>query len=103
MNTDPTDAAAYQVVVNDSVMRIFEACSFRDITGQRISKVVETFNHIEMRLNDVSKLIESMSGESGTVKCEETASERRKRELMLNGPQLKGEGSDQDEIDAMFN
>ena len=103
MNTDPTDAAAYQAVVNDQVMRIFEACSFQDITGQRISKVVETFNHIESRLNDVSKLIESMGGQTAVAPHEETASERRKRELILNGPQMKGEGAGQDEIDAMFN
>ncbi len=65
MNTDTSDAAAYQTVVNDAVMRIFEACSFQDITGQRISKVVETFNHIESRLNDVTKLISSMDVADG--------------------------------------
>lgn len=105
MNTDTSDAAAYQAVVNDAVMRIFEACSFQDITGQRISKVVETFNHIESRLNDVTKLISSMDVADGVerVARTETDAERRKRELILNGPQLKGEGTGQDEIDAMFN
>lgn len=103
MSTDPADSEAYQAVVNDAVMRIFEACSFQDITGQRISKVVETFNHIETRLNDVTRLVESMGDSTERVERKETDAERRKRELILNGPQLAGEGTGQDEIDAMFN
>ena len=30
--------------INKEVMNIYEACSFQDITGQRVSKVVKTFN-----------------------------------------------------------
>ena len=33
---------------------------------------------------------------------EETAAEKRARELMLHGPQFKGEGVSQDDIDAFF-
>ena len=32
-------------------MVVFEACSFQDITGQRIAKVVETLQHIEERVS----------------------------------------------------
>ncbi|CAN0512551.1 unnamed protein product, partial [Phaeothamnion confervicola] len=46
MAADTNDTVAYQELVGDAVMRIFEACSFQDITGQRISKVVETFTYI---------------------------------------------------------
>lgn len=102
MGADTSDADAYQAIVNDAIMRIFEACSFQDITGQRISKVVETFNHIEARLQEVATLIEHMGGATAPAKREETEVERRKRELMLNGPQLKGEGVGQDEVDALF-
>lgn len=93
---------AYQSVVNEAIMRIFEACSFQDITGQRISKVVETFNHIEMRLQAVAALIESMGGGGQAAPPAETDADRRRRDLLLSGPQLKGEGAGQDEIDAMF-
>ncbi len=40
MGADINDIEAYQATVNDAVMEIFQACSFQDITGQRISKVV---------------------------------------------------------------
>lgn len=39
MGADLSDEGG-QASVQDAVMRIFEACSFQDITGQRISKVV---------------------------------------------------------------
>src|SRR5690606_20646946 len=34
MAAEPTDLKAYQAMVNDRMMEIFEACSFQDITGQ---------------------------------------------------------------------
>jgi chemotaxis protein CheZ len=37
-------------------MGLFEACSFQDITGQRITKVVRSLTYVETRVN---KLIEA--------------------------------------------
>src|SRR3546814_14624186 len=34
MAADPSDGEAFKAFVNDACMRIFEACSFPDITGQ---------------------------------------------------------------------
>lgn len=102
MALDTSDLQAYQEQVNDAVMRIFEACSFQDITGQRISKVVETFTYIESRLGKVAKLVDGVDGLEPAAEEEESASEKRKRELILNGPQLKGDGRDQNEIDALL-
>ncbi|NBN64465.1 chemotaxis protein [Microvirga tunisiensis] len=100
MGADTSDAAAYQDLVNAKMIEIFEACAFQDITGQRISKVVSTLNYIDQRVtNFVEKLriIETMEPE-----LEESAEERRKRELILHGPQMAGEGVSQDDIDAML-
>jgi len=55
MSADSSDSGAYQTAVNDACMRIFEACSFQDITGQRISKVVRTLTYIEDRLNKLQQ------------------------------------------------
>jgi chemotaxis protein CheZ len=102
MAADPADPDAYQAVVNDKVVEIFEACSFQDITGQRISKVVTTLNHIDQRINrlvDKLKLIKITDAEAPEP---ETDEERRRRELILHGPQLKGEGVSQDDIDALL-
>jgi chemotaxis regulatin CheY-phosphate phosphatase CheZ len=102
MAADTSDTAAYQELVGDAVMRIFEACSFQDITGQRISKVVETFTYIESRLNKVAKLIEGVEGLQPDEPTEETPAEKRKREQILHGPALNGDGRDQGEVDALM-
>nr|WP_319390162.1 protein phosphatase CheZ [uncultured Cohaesibacter sp.] len=100
MGADPSDADAYQALVNDKVIEIFEACSFQDITGQRISKVVNALNVIDKR---VSTFIDRMKMSDLDEGCyEETPEERRKRELILHGPQHAGEGVQQDEVDAML-
>lgn len=112
MAADASDPAAYKAQVDEQMMVIFEACSFQDITGQRIRKVVRTLSWIEERL---AKLAETLKiDEDEHPHEDETEDERRMRELMLNGPQHAGEGvsqdfvddvfasSDQDDIDAMF-
>ena len=50
MSADAT-SENYVESINDACMRIFEACSFQDITGQRITKVVSTLTYIEERLH----------------------------------------------------
>lgn len=103
MSADPSDAEAYQAVVNDKVVEIFEACSFQDITGQRISKVVNTLSHLDGRINSLINRLKLMRvDESMASPVEETAEDRRKRELILHGPQLAGEGVSQDDIDALL-
>lgn len=101
MGADPSDADGYQALVNDKVVEIFEACSFQDITGQRISKVVGTLSHLDDRITRLVDRLKLMKiAESAAP--EETADERRRRELILHGPQLAGEGVSQDDIDALM-
>ncbi|ODN71733.1 protein phosphatase CheZ [Methylobrevis pamukkalensis] len=101
MAADTSDPDAYQTLVNDKVIEIFEACSFQDISGQRIKKVVETLDHIDRRVSAlVEKLKLAKIEISGTE--DETDEERRRRELILHGPQFKGEGVNQSEIDSLF-
>ena len=99
MSADQSDAEAFQAVVNDRVVEIFEACAFQDITGQRISKVVSTLSFIETR---VSSFIDRLKLVGEDAAHEETEEERRKRELILHGPQHAGEGVDQNDIDRML-
>lgn len=104
MEADPSDPDAYSMLVNDKVMQIFEACSFQDITGQRISKVLKTIDHIDTQ---VSMFIENLrllhpEADRDAAAIEETAEEKRAREQILNGPQMKGAGVSQDDIDKML-
>jgi chemotaxis protein CheZ len=97
MAADTSNEQAYQDFVSSKMMEIFEACTFQDITGQRIKKVVDTLDHIERRLE---RFAEVMGVEDAVVV--ETDADRRKRENILNGPALNGPEVAQDTIDAMF-
>lgn len=85
--------------IDDQVMRIFEACSFQDITGQRVSKIVSLLEKIETCLGDMAEHL----GEPETFHAAAlTREEQHRRDLMLNGPALNGPEVAQDAIDAMF-
>lgn len=89
--------------IPDHIGAIFEACSFQDITGQRITKVVNTLQFIEKRVN---ALIE-VWGESALSDVEprddrEQLAPNDERRL-LNGPQLPGHATSQSDIDAIMN
>lgn len=97
MSADTSDIHKYQQYVCDQMMDIFEACSFQDITGQRVKKVVDTLNHIENRIHHFAKV---MGVEDAEVQV--TEEEKRKKDLLLNGPALNGPEVQQDTIDALF-
>ncbi len=92
MSDDPSDT------VSNACMDIFEACSFQDITGQRISKVVSTLEYIE---NYLEKLTAAWGHEEDASLPEE-AEDPDSEAGLLNGPALQGEGIDQDFVDDMF-
>src|SRR6476469_1616068 len=50
MAADASDPAAYKAFVDEKMITLFEACSFQDITGQRVRKVVDTLQQIESRV-----------------------------------------------------
>ncbi len=102
MGADISDIAAYQATVNDAVMEIFEACSFQDITGQRITKVVTTLKHIEERVSKFAEATGVQDGDGGAVSEEEAARLKREKDLILHGPQSASEATNQNDIDAMF-
>ena len=100
MEADPTDTEKYQTVTQDAVMRIFEACSFQDITGQRITKVVETLAHIEQRVLELRNLLGVTEEDIDDARAE--AGEITADKALLSGPALKGEGIDQSEVDDLM-
>jgi chemotaxis protein CheZ len=101
MAADPRDPAAYKELVDTQMMRVFEECSFQDITGQRIAKVVETLQQIEQR---VSRFVEAMRARdlSGFIDAQERDRAERKTKFMLNGPAREGEGIAQAQVDQLF-
>ena len=101
MGADASDPAAYKALVDEKMMVIFEACSFQDITGQRIAKVVETLQHIEDRVSRFANVVQAKDIE-GFLNESERARAERKEKLLLHGPQLAGGGVDQSKVDELF-
>ncbi len=102
MGADTEDAEGYQSLVSEKIIDIFQACSFQDITGQRISKVVTTLSALDKRITTLVEKLKIMRITDAQGKGNETEAEKRARELLLNGPQFKGEGVSQDDVDAFF-
>lgn len=98
MGADASDPEAYKALVDEKMILVFEACSFQDITGQRIRKVVRTLGWIEERLSALSEKLKI----GDAAPADESEDERRQRELILHGPQMDGTGVSQDAIDDFF-
>ena len=92
---EPVDGNIKNTVVGET-MKIFEACSFQDITGQRISKVVNTLRQIETSVNGLLKLFGPMDN------APEAVDTRTEDEKLMEGPQLAGKGVSQDDIDKLL-
>ena len=101
MGADASDPAAYKALVDERMMVIFETCSFQDITGQRIAKVVETLQHIEERVSRFADVMQAKDIDGFLTKSERERAERREK-FLLHGPQLAGGGVDQAKVDEMF-
>ena len=88
--------------MQERVIKIFEACNFQDLTGQRITKVVGTLKFIETH---IVRMMEIWGGLDAFKDIEaETIAQRQGDTRLLNGPKIAGEAghASQDDIDAMF-
>jgi len=88
--SDPPDALQH------ATMRIYEACSFQDITGQRITKVVSTLKTIENKVAGIVSTFGAREGDAPAV-----VHEPRPR-VLANGPQLPAAAMDQTDIDKLL-
>lgn len=91
-------------ILNDAVTAIFEACSFQDITGQRIANVRTHFQNVE---HNIQGVLAAMGDPEARRRFSERASEmnanaQSEDEKLLNGPQLEGEGISQEAIDKLL-
>jgi chemotaxis protein CheZ len=87
-----------------AVTRIYEACSFQDITGQRIGKVVTALKAIEARISAVVSSASGMVGPEAAppATAQPRDDKRSEGEKLANGPQLPGAGVSQSEIDRLL-
>jgi chemotaxis protein CheZ len=88
--------------IRDQVIRVFEACNFQDLAGQRITKVLATLKFIEDR---VARMMDIWGGIDAFKDLTEAAiAARSAGPVLLNGPKLEGDvgHASQDEIDRLF-
>lgn len=100
-NTGDLDPLLYQQLA-DQVIQIMTACSFQDLTGQRISASVNTLLHVEAELK---RLVELWEIEEGTARADiirNRPDDTREDKHLLHGPQVDGAGMSQGDIDSML-
>jgi len=78
---------------------IFEACNFQDITGQRITKVVQTLKYIDGKVGALLKALGEEIHHPGE-EAEEKPEDLEK--ALLNGPQLPQNAINQEDIDKLL-
>ena len=83
--------------ITAEVMKIYETCSFQDITGQRVSKVVKAFHEIE---DKIDRLVSVLGIKTSPLSEEEDT--RTEDEKLLNGPQMPENAISQDDIDKLL-
>ena len=82
--------------LQEATTRIYESCSFQDITGQRITKVVSTLKTIEATIGRIVATFGSALTEAREMAAVPEASN------LLNGPQLPASAMDQSDIDKLL-
>ncbi len=85
-------------VVSEEVTKIYEACSFQDLTGQRVSKVINSLITIEGK---VAKMIEILGSRIPGIDAPEEEEPQGDAALM-NGPQMPDKAISQDDIDKLL-
>ncbi len=98
--------------VTEAVTRVYEACGFQDITGQRVSKVVKALQNVEAKVHALLQAFGEESGAEGRVAASETpetsgtsvdgATPAPSDEDLISGPQMPDEANSQDDIDALL-
>lgn len=93
------------VDIQEQVVCIYEACNFQDITGQRITKVVNALRYIEERVDAML----AIWGDGALAEVDASTLQQEKEDVhegtaMANGPSMPhcDESSSQAEIDALF-
>jgi len=101
---EETDEARQSLgrAIQDRVVKVFEACNFQDITGQRISKVVNTWKFIEGHIGQMMEIWGGVDAFKDFIP--EATPEKTGDQALLNGPKLAHDAghASQDDIDALF-
>jgi len=91
--------------INERSNAVFEACSFQDLTGQRITRVVGSLKFIEERVGtmvrmwgkeELAKVVDEVTRET------QAAQQADEDKALLHGPQSESTAISQADVDKMF-
>lgn len=101
---DETLDTAKLDLIDERATEIFMACSFQDLTGQRISKVVNVLRFLEIRVNAMMEIWGFTEEEIKKTLSEVDHAEEEHSEdnPPMLGPMLPGQGVDQNSVDSLF-
>jgi chemotaxis protein CheZ len=90
------NAEKTQGIVMENIGKIIESCSFQDISGQRIKRVLRLIDDLQSQLMKLSQ------GNAGSVVHAVESHKAKSTGSLLNGPQLSAHAPSQSEVDNMF-
>lgn len=90
----PVDVPAIEC----EIIRIIEACTFQDLTGQRISKIIKSLSEIEKRAQELTSVLSERF-----ANIENKSEKPVSGDSLMNGPALPNQGITQEEIDRLLN
>ena len=101
-NISPDQQKLLSEEIQERVVAIFEACNFQDLTGQRISKVMQTMKFIEKHIIEMMEIwggVDAIKAHAPPI-----VDTREGDAKLLNGPKLDGDDghASQNDIDALF-
>lgn len=88
----------------DRVVAMYEACNFQDLTGQRITKIVNVLKFVEERLDRMIDVWGGLDAFQELIQHEAIAPALDDEKNLLNGPKLEEDIGhvSQDDIDSLF-
>jgi len=84
------------------VTQIYEACTFQDVTGQRIRKVVTTLRNIEEKVDRIMAALDEKVGPVKQHEYQEREASVDDEASLLNGPQIADKAITQEDIDKLL-
>jgi chemotaxis protein CheZ len=86
--------------IQDHAVKIYEACNFQDLAGQRIAKVIGLLSTVEEKIGALVERCAGFDQPGGTT----LAAKPAVNHTLLHGPKLDGDPghTDQKAIDAIF-
>jgi chemotaxis protein CheZ len=86
------------------INQVFEACSFQDLTGQRITRVVKSLAFVEARVNSMVRMWgkDELARVVGDIALDQEGVKPDKDLDLLHGPQRASEAITQADIDKLF-